>query len=189
MIIESWEIRYFSKGTLPVDIQQWVEENSLVSQPVRTDHYLLRATKENGTKWREGTLQVKYLVDTFAVSENQEGEHYKKWSFELKDDDPLKAIETHADWIGVSKKRDMAKWTFDGHGFHRTDPGNHEESGIELEISAIMCKEQLWWTIAFEATGSKNTLIKAIEKIDVPLPHDALAMGYAQWIQEFYTKE
>jgi hypothetical protein len=182
MILESWEMRWFGKGAVPIIFQQWSEENGLTTQPVRTDHYLMhKAGKAMGIKWREGNLQIKELVG--KETKKPTVGHYKKWSFELKEDDLLQKIEAHEEWVAVAKKRDLAKWRVEEDTLHRTDPGN-EEIGIELEISAVMCKEKLWWTIAFEATGGVENLEKGLKEIKIPEIKEAHRMGYAEWLEK-----
>lgn len=184
-MLESWEIRWFGKGAVPLTLQQWSEENGLTTQPVRTDHYLMHsAGKTMGIKWREGNLQIKELVG--KEIKNPVIEHYKKWSFLLKEDDLLQKIEAHEEWIPVAKKRDMAKWKVEEDVFHRTDPGN-EETGLELEISAVMCKSTLWWTMALEATGGVENLEKGLKEITIPEIEGAQRMGYAEWLEKIFT--
>lgn len=185
MILESWEVRWFGQGAVPIVLQQWSEENELTTQPVRTDHYLIHsAGNAIGIKWREGNLQIKEKV-VENVKKPWIG-HYKKWSFGLKENDLLQRIEAHEEWIAVTKKRELAKWRVEEGALYRTDPGN-EEIGVELEISAVMCKEKLWWTVAFEATGGAQNLEKGLKEIKIPEIKGAHLMGYAEWLEKYFS--
>lgn len=182
MILESWEVRWFGEGAVPIALQQWSEENDLITQPVRTDHYLVHsAGKAMGIKWREGNLQIKELVG--KETKGAQGAYYKKWSFGLKEDDLLQKIQVHEEWVAVTKKRELAKWYIEDGKLTRTDPGN-EEMGVELEISAVMCRKKLWWTIAFEATGGVENLEKGLRKIIIPELKGAQRMGYTEWLEK-----
>lgn len=181
MILESWETRWFGEGAVPLPLQQWSEENNLKIQPLRTDHYLLNnAGKIMGIKWREGSLQIKELIT--QTDDVPPLEHYKKWSFELEKDELQNRIEGRNEWIAVTKKRDMAKWRINGGEIEKVELGYEEENGFELEISSIICKEKLWWSVAFEATGGKDNLILALNEVKLPVGENAVCMGYAEWL-------
>lgn len=179
MMIESWEIRWFGEGSIPLKLQHWSEELGMIAQPVRADHYFIHnGGKALGIKWREGSLQIKERIG----KNEKRFENYQKWSFELADGNVKKDLEKHKKWSTISKKREMAKWAVKGKNFSRIEIGEEVESGVEIELSAVVINNNLWWTMAYEATGGQQVLEAALEQFQPPHINNSLCMGYSEWI-------
>lgn len=179
-MLETWEKRWFGEGAIPLKMQQWSEELGFVMQPVRSDLYLINKGGRNlGIKWREGSLQIKELI---KKEEPDQYEKYQKWSFDLSEKNMADKLDKYEKWQTVTKKREMAKWSLNNEGFSRVEIDEEVEEGCEVELSALVINDHLWWTVAYEATGGKHILEKALNKFGPPVPEGALCMGYAEWI-------
>ena len=187
MKMESWEVRWFGRGAIPLTLQQWAEENSLTTQPVRTDYYLIHnAIGTMGIKWREGNIQIKELLE--KTSDLNPREHYIKWSFNLKEGDQLENIRAQNEWIAVTKKRDLIKWQVIKGKLTEIETASEAPNGVELEISGILCREELWWTLALEATGNKEDLESVLDQINIPVNNESECLGYAEWLERNFSK-
>lgn len=177
-MLNTWEIRWFGRGPIPRLLQSWSEKNQLITQPVRSDYYMLNPGNELlGIKWREGNIQVKELMAKDGVYEN-----YQKWSFELKEDKPSDVLKNSNKWLAVKKKREMSTYVLENGGFTLSDEYVLDQA-IELELSAAIVEEDLWWTVAFEAIGGKDVLVKALKEFKPKdIPNDSECMGYAEWL-------
>ncbi|MGK7391172.1 MAG: hypothetical protein ACNS60_12525 [Candidatus Cyclobacteriaceae bacterium M2_1C_046] len=181
---QTWEIRWFGEGAVPLKLQQWSEEIGFIMQPVRSDLYLIHSGGKNiGIKWREGNLQIKELVKKTGSYEQ-----YQKWSFDLSDNRMDDKLDKYEKWQSVTKKREMAKWRIKNSEFTRVEIDEVITGSCEVELSALVLSGHLWWTVAYEATGEKENLEKTLNKFTPPLSKDVLCMGYAEWINRNFSK-
>ena len=183
-MLETWEIRWFGEGAIPLQLQQWSAEMNLVMQPVRSDLYLVHSGgKKLGIKWREGNLQIKELI-----SHQKEFEQYQKWSFELKEENLSSYLSKYPTWKRVNKKREVANYVFQNNSFQLVDHDQELLTICEVELSALLLKEHLWYTIALEVNGPIEILEKALNEFKPEIPKKTMCMGYAEWVDRSIRK-
>ncbi len=169
---ETLELRWFFKGVIKTEILQYFRDNQIafIEENPRTDWYLL-SDKLSGIKLRGTSLEFKRLTDTvknYSIVPLITGniERWTKLSLALQQNDDTALIERGSlpDWIAVEKTRSLAKYKISVDGI--IVPVTIEERPAEacaLEICSIKVFHQVWWTICFEASGTKSSLQKNME--------------------------
>ncbi|MDB9312287.1 hypothetical protein PN462_04160 [Spirulina sp. CS-785/01] len=199
------ESRWFFPGDIPPDIQDWYYHRNIppLTQPPRTDYYLQLENEALGIKLREGRIEVKHRTQQYGLipfSEQVQGnvEEWQKWSFNLTETPPpLVEVENWPNWWpGVRKERKLRK-------FQVTRAQQVQEVSFETPASqsceweltrlSLLGKEDVWWTMGFEASGAgdadiaRETLLCVMRKVLTEgqvIFSAEQSCGYPQWLKK-----
>lgn len=173
----SCEVRWFLDGESAehLDIRQWFIEcapfpkETVVRPPEwrgrlggKPDVYLLLPERSDmGIKWREGTLQIKGLVDelgprTFANRHEGRVDCWIKWTYEALPRAYQAPFSSHAGGdlitVPVHKTRALRMFRLDGQSDPTEAPiGEVLERGLGFEITDLEVDDKRYCSVAFEA--------------------------------------
>lgn len=157
-MLTSIELRWFCRGTLPAEVQDWFNSEALGEAPEapeeREDFYLLLPECETlGIKLRQERLEIKWRKAELGVlrfGDNVEGkaEKWVKWICEDKTLESLVTVdvESKANWVGVVKVRSLRKYP-----------------NCSFEITRLTIKGDAWWSFALEAYGEEANLMDNLQ--------------------------
>jgi len=213
----SCEVRWFLDGDSAqhADIRHWFTEcapfpkERTVRPPEwrgrlggKPDVYLLLPERSDmGLKWREGTLQIKGLVDelgprTFANRHEGSVERWIKWTYEelspayqrIFDSDVSESLAT----VSVYKTRALRMFRFDGAPEPtEAPPGKIFERGMGFELTDLEVNAQPYCSVAFEAFPDDASMpaefVSIVERLLKGLETTALNTGqtgsYPSWLR------
>jgi hypothetical protein len=178
------EVRWFWRRPPPEPVAAWFEASD--PPATRSDRYLLLpGTDALGIKTRGGTAGLELKLrsrpgEPIALPSGGSGqrEEWQKWSLSRP---PITRILPRLGfpkqrWVTVVKERRMV-----------TVPCR-DDSGCNVELTALEAEGQSWTTLGFEASGPPADLLPAlhlaVEKFfgSVDLPDDGVSCGYPGWL-------
>ena len=194
------ELRWFFKEDMPF-IRQWFEQNHQMNfdkTTAREDFYLPQpGKKENGTKLREGNIEVKTRkgsVERIQFDKKSGGvlEHWTKWSFEVDPSDQLatKIIDQQKfNWLKTTKTRMGFKIVKTNKGSEVRNIKAELKDGCQVEYTRLKIKKDVWYTFAVENFGNGD------KKLFEPIIKDISSgvrltfkdsMGYPEFLDKYY---
>ncbi len=159
-MLESTEIRWFFKGSIPSNVSKILAETSPDVYESRTDYYLFVQGCDNvGIKIRNSRLEIKwrrdvqpYDVDKLNISGNIE--RWKRWEWTNKTTSIEIEQLTNGDdvnsWVKVDKKRIQNKFNFRDNILVAVPPGELY-SDFAVEVTELKSNGKSWWTIGFDS--------------------------------------
>jgi hypothetical protein len=197
------EVRWFLTGDIPASVERWFQglgdQNDHPES--RVDRYLRLPNGDAlGIKLRENRIEIKIRTTVYGnvtFNNGVEGrmEGWRKWSFELADDNSKATAIGDADlsWVSIEKERILKRFLSDDQG--RTIPVPADDTRPKtcaLELTRVTALDQQWWSLALEANGqdiqSRDGLILVARQVFVPPSPFALAvddsLSYPQWLRE-----
>ncbi|TVP39717.1 hypothetical protein [Candidatus Nitrosocosmicus arcticus] len=196
-MLESTEIRWFFKGSVPSNISKILAETSPDVYESRTDYYLFVQGCDNiGIKIRNSRLEIKwrrdvqpYDVDKLNISGNIE--RWKRWEWTNKTaSTEIEQLTNGGDvnpWIKVDKNRIQKKFDL------RDDilvavPLGELHSDFAMEVTELKSNGKSWWTIGFDSfTVQDRSFFDQIIETCLILPAGVdlkkeWSFGYPHWL-------
>lgn len=165
--VTSAEIRWFVKGKIPSNIFDWfigLNEN-YINQAERIDYYLHLPTDDSlGIKLREGRVEIKHRINhigniTPGINVTGIAEKWQKWSFELKEANPiLSNLNIQNKWIPLSKTRILVNYGISEDNIIAQKEKASYKNGCLTELTSLKSSNEDWWTFGLEAYGEENRL-------------------------------
>ncbi|MBW4544984.1 MAG: hypothetical protein KME25_11140 [Symplocastrum torsivum CPER-KK1] len=163
-MLTTLELRWFSQGTLPTEVEHWFLADSpgelLGSPEEREDLYLYTPECDYlNIKLRQGRLEVKWRKAQLGSREFGEASsatwqgNVEKWLKWICDDPeqesimPVDVVGTKA-WIAVKKTRSQRLY-----------------QGISYELTQLRVNNNDWWSVAFEVAQKDANQIKHFENV------------------------
>lgn len=194
---ESFEIRWFTKGALPV---RWMDAHRSLGYggtifEERTDRYLrFRTTDDLGVKIRDGRLEIKQRltapnVRTLPIHSPPVPERWMKYSWESPAVGQLHF--SRSAWRDVFKRRRLVTLAPEHNGNYQLLPQS-DRAGIQIELTELTDVDKAaWWTIGFECgTCLAFTALYFLEQVRFflrffPLAelNDSVITGYPGWLR------
>jgi hypothetical protein len=167
-VFHSAEVRWFlrEESGLANRLWNWFAEGKEIASRIQTDSYLLFPGCESiGVKLREGRFEIKAIrgaSETVHYGPDITGraDTWVKWSHKQEGVDSwIKALgEEPEGWIQVKKERWIRKFSLDTEKTEEAKPNEWPDEGCNAELTAVQAGGSNWWTIAFEAFGTANTV-------------------------------
>lgn len=197
------EVRWFSWGTAPRAVLDWLERGIGLPEPQtpRRDHYLhLLDNASLGIKLREGRIEIKRRTQqrgTARFAENVVGivEHWRKWSFPISPSSPQAGAHTWltpaTDWIAVDKARRLRRYGLAPDGtLSQVSLERMPQRGCEFELSEVRAAGDTWWSVCLEAFGPEKGLEDSLYAVatlyltrDWPVAmEEGQSCGFPDWI-------
>jgi len=156
----NWELKWFFKGTIPKEVEQWRDEKKMEVRKPRTDTYLLfQNCIDLGVKLSRGELQIKYCrtKQDFApsnFSHNGIFELWSKCSLPLRDQTSMIFDGVRGSQLSVHKERYAVRYRIDLK--EKTIEASHDkvDQGVFVEITKLNVMNSEWWTLGFDALDS-----------------------------------
>lgn len=192
--VRSLEVRWISSGPIPVVL---IHRLGPFPIPIerRADRYLVDpGTPDLGVKIRDG---VQLDLKAYRGSPGRlpvpggEGtlEGWEKWTF------PMGEMAPDADaegWVMLHKTRHRRTFELTAAGLVERSVAGEVDPGCTLELTEVDGGGDVWWTLAFEATGPPATLEACLRAcvallLDRPLPDGIelrreTSMSYTRWL-------
>jgi hypothetical protein len=193
--VDSLEVRWITPGPLETAMHEWFARFPTGTE-TREDAYLLQPRLRGlSVKLRDGSaLDVKSFLGSpglLGVPGYGRLESWRKWSFPYE---PSRDGGALPGWVIVGKSR-RSCWVplVTGHGLTRA-PWPAARAGCMIELAEVHLRDQVWWSVGLEATGSAGLLRLALEHgadlafaqplpSAVPLSLDN-SRSYAQWLNQ-----
>ncbi|WP_339715730.1 hypothetical protein [uncultured Kriegella sp.] len=157
------EIRWFFK-TENTQIQNWFKNHELNASNIREDLYLQLNDENIGVKLRDGAIEVKHrtrarskgclITDVWGCFE-----HWTKWSFEAKSDDPVLLQITqgiYERWISVEKERLALQLTEINGKTKLFSLSQSLDYGCQIEYTKLKIMGEKWYTFGLEWFGNTH---------------------------------
>ena len=164
IIKPTMEVRWFSQSRPFDPLAVFGEE---LEPECRTDWYAPVDGGRTGVKLRDGRLEAK--LRTELIGERSFGqihgqlERWTKWSGIVSESHaPTAQVLDDCGWISVAKRRYMQSYEVDGPALRLTQ--ERSENGCDFELTELQVRQQTWWTVGFEATGSEATILVNLER-------------------------
>ena len=194
LVLDTTELRWFVRGSLPADIESWFAGSSGVLEE-RIDTYLLDGRRDVGVKRRSRqTLELKIRQSLDGHIEFGDGlvgslEVWRRWS-------PAEGLVEHRvdeRWVDVHKSVIKRRFLLDGTEVAFSPVFDATGAGCDVEVAGITVHDDHWWTFAFAAFGPPATRRKAllaswralVTAAPYPEPFEprtARAMSYPEWL-------
>ena len=149
------EVRWFSRGIIPDDIQVWFDTLGLpVVQPVRTDVYFPLRRSGIGIKLRQGRLEIKLRRTRRGIQSFSPGVsgHVETW---VKG-----GVRSQAEFrsgLRVEKARQILYYQLTEVGEVLISPsGDLPKQGGGLELTQVWFNGAPWWTVGIEVFGPRH---------------------------------
>ncbi len=204
----SGEIRWFFRGELSRDLNDWFKAGGLGrSEPERTDEYLLLPDCETvSVKLRDGRFEIKARTSAPAKVEyagNVIGlcDTWVKWSSSAGDVDQFRSqfVRAEDDWACVTKKRHLRLFSLESEKPAEIAVGDTWLArGCQVELTDVSIRPahdedmpaENWWSLSFESFGDSETLLESLDLVvpgffaEVPpVPLDgASSLSYPAWL-------
>jgi hypothetical protein len=174
-MLTTYELRWFSPGTIPQDIELWFEQNCLLEplQPPeeREDIYLYLPNSDFlGIKLRQGRLEVKWRTAELGVvgfGEFVEGkaEKWGKWLCcdETKESFQPNLVLNNPCWVSVQKVRYSQIYQVLGESPQPVSSPEGVDNGCSIELTHLIIQETSWWSLALEAFGEDVRLMNNLQ--------------------------
>jgi hypothetical protein len=158
--VGSLEVRWIFPGQLETAVAGWFAQ-FLAGTESREDIYLLDPQLRGlSVKIRGGAaLEVKMYRGSPGILEvagraRGRVEAWQKWSFPIS---PLRqGSGTPAGWRPVRKRRRVSRFLHPGGQIVAPTTRRGHEPGCQVELTEVHLGGQDWWTLGFEATGSRR---------------------------------
>lgn len=192
--VRSLEVRWISRGRVPVTL---IDRLGPFPIPIerRDDRYLVNpGVPELGVKIRDG-IQLDLKVYRGSPGRlqvpNGEGtlEGWEKWTFPMGEMTPAPDAEG---WVMLHKTRHRRTFDLTAAGLVERSVAGEVDPGCTLELTEVDGGGDIWWTLAFEATGSPDTLEPSLRAcvgllLDRSLPdgielRPEASMSYTRWL-------
>jgi hypothetical protein len=208
-MLEKWptlEVRWFFQGDIPESVATWFQQGDTKPDhpEPRVDHYLhLPETDALGIKLREGKIEVKQRhrdYGTVHLTERAAGtlEKWHKWSFPLaaSQGQVVESLAPSAAWIAVRKERWVRKHrVLAGRQVEPVPLAAYPDRGCTLELVSIVVGHSRAWSLAFEAFGEEEALLKSLFRtaehrfstcgmLDLDVVD---SFGYPRWLQDHHS--
>ena len=170
------ELRWFYPGTTPEDIEIWFKQNCLTeglqSPEERSDVYLYSPESDfMGIKLRQGRLEVKWRKAELGIlrfGDLAEGKA-EKWGKWLCCDSTEASFQPNQvlgkpSWISVQKVRYSQLYQVVPNSLPKpVSTQENIDNGCSVELTQLVIQENLWWSLAFEASGEETSLMDNLQ--------------------------
>lgn len=159
-MLTTWELRWFCKGTIPTEVENWFNADSL-GKPLgaaqsREDVYLYTPECDYlNIKLRQGSLEVKWRkaeLGSLYFGDSWEGkvEKWLKWICQDSEQQSIMPTDIVAKrpWVTVKKKRVQRVY-----------------KSIAFELTQLNIKNDYWWSIALEMSEENTHQIDNFKNI------------------------
>jgi hypothetical protein len=194
LVLDTTELRWFVRGSLPAEIRSWFAVSSGVLEE-RIDTYLLDGRRDVGVKRRfRQTMELKIRQSLDGRIEFGDGlagslEVWRRWS-------PAEGlVEQSVDerWVDVHKSVVKRRFLLGGTEIAFSPVVEATGAGCDVEVAGVIIDDDHWWTFAFAAFGPPATrqqallaswraLVTAAPCPEPFEPRTARAMGYPEWL-------
>jgi hypothetical protein len=164
------EMRWFGPGRPPDELASRFDELGACGPEDRTDTYLLLpGTDDLGVKLRDGgsALELKLRQHDFGATKlaGVAGnlERWQKWAFRVEDDG-CRAVALGlptGSMVDVGKRRCLVTYRLAPDGSAAPADGR-EGDGCSVEITSLLVRGAVWWSVGFEAFGAQDRLADAL---------------------------
>ena len=175
-MLTTYELRWFSPGTIPENIESWFKQNCLINPmqlpEERTDVYLYSPKCDFlGIKLRQGRLEVKWRkaeLGAVGFGDFVEGKA-EKWSKWLCCDDTEQTFQPNfvmgnSSWVNVQKVRHSQLYqVLPEFPPQPVCADEHIENGCTVELTHLIIQGNAWWSLAFEASGEDACLMENLQ--------------------------
>lgn len=171
------ELRWFNRGTLPAEIEQWFGQDCLGGErsrlEKREDVYLYTPECEYlGIKLRQGKLEIKWRKAELGVvgfGDRVEGraETWVKWTCEDPTAQMFKpAAVVGKSWVSVKKVRSQRQYqVLPGESITAVPVTESIAQGCTVELTQLDINGNAWWSLAFEAFGEDDCLMEHLQAV------------------------
>lgn len=192
--VRSLEVRWIHPGPVPAIL---IDRLGPFPIPIerRADKYLVDpGTPDLGVKIRDGIqLDLKAFRGSPGQLRVQGGEGklegWEKWTFPMGEVGPDPADDG---WAMLHKTRHRRTFELTAEGLVERMVAEEVDPGCTVELTEVDGGGDVWWTLAFEATGSPTTLEACLRAcvellLDRPLPdgielRPETSMSYTRWL-------
>ncbi|MBW4633300.1 MAG: hypothetical protein KME30_15815 [Iphinoe sp. HA4291-MV1] len=175
-MLTTYELRWFSSGTIPENIETWFKQNCLIDpmQPPeeRTDVYLYSPKCDFlGVKLRQGRMEVKWRKAELGVvrfGEFVEGkaEKWGKWVYSDPTEESFQLYQVlkNPAWVSVQKVRYSQLYqVLTEVSPQPVSADEHIDNGCTVEFTYLIIQGNAWWSLAFEAVGEDARLMDNLQ--------------------------
>lgn len=182
----SWELRWFSAGEVPQEVNSWFkdldESSYIIYENPREDHQMWasKACENMGIKIREEKLEIKWRkqVEPYSLpAGNASGiaENWLKWNWTSGESYPGAYLSFLVEYpqgptVKINKKRILRRYRalHQSNNNIQNDDDNDDYKlspltsriidgmGIQVEITNLEIRNKHWWSIAFETFGAED---------------------------------
>jgi len=154
------EVRWFLAGPIPDAVSQWFHRGRQVTrEKTRTDEYLPLPSGSAGVKFRQGTFEIKALVDDAAIRTwngvSGRRQIWVKWSCGAAEIAAMqRRVRRSTPLVAIEKTRSVRRFSFDR--TLRQVPAVAERlppDGCTMKLTALRAAEASYWTFGLEAFG------------------------------------
>ncbi|MBV9386707.1 MAG: hypothetical protein JOZ78_09790 [Chroococcidiopsidaceae cyanobacterium CP_BM_ER_R8_30] len=176
-MLTSAELRWFSRGTLPVEVSHWFAleglGDCLAPPEQREDVYLYTEGCEYlGIKLRQGRLEIKWRQAEFGNVRfgllEGKAEKWGKWLCEDPTEQSFQpaSVSGQKVWVGVRKVRSQRQYQVLPDASPRAVPIDELlDQGCSVEITQLQVGSNDWWSLAFEAIGKDDRLMANLQSV------------------------
>jgi hypothetical protein len=204
------EVRWFISDSLPTEIANWIENDSLFKNDIkveeRIDLYLIISNIESiGLKFREDKLEIKYRIKEHSLATHEyrimgKAEIWTKWkwNFSIGKEKEVRQAFTEGNLKGqrveVFKKRRQRKFEILTDSTFKQIPMNKRPSdGCLMELTELKVNDMQWWTIGIDYLTNSEYSVEMLEKAanylfkDYPGPELRVENSYSYpgWLSKF----
>lgn len=194
--VRSLEVRWIFPGQLRGAVVRWFARFPAAMES-RQDTYLIDPPARGlSVKVRAGELfEVKAYGGSQGILDVPGRacglmESWQKWSIPCRP--PRRGSRAPAGWQPVRKNRRVSRFSLANDSCRVAFPGLGEEPGCAVEITEIHLRDEVWWTLGFEATGPAGDLRRELEAtagvVFADAPPGGVEFGtensrsYAEWL-------
>ncbi len=201
------ELRWFFKGALPADVQNWFNQRFAAARPQKEKsrqdlYFIVRDREDLGLKLSRGRLELKYRQESqlFSLSEAGVVGVAETWSKqEWRCGKEYAATLAMAfgkpnlkGWrVEVQKNRSMRKYQVDERGMISDLPTDKPADRLfKVELTSLIKHDRPWWTLGMEIAGEPPNLREifamALQNLLTGRPgldlHTDNSYGYPHWV-------
>lgn len=159
-MLTTLELRWFNRGTLPADVENWFQTDSpgkLLGSPERREDFYLYTPNCDylNIKLRQGSLEVKWRKAQLGILRFSSGwqgnvEKWLKWSCQDPTEQSIMPVDVvgQQPWISVHKVRSQRLY-----------------QKITFELTQLTVKNDHWWSIAFEVITEEINQLDTFERL------------------------
>ena len=192
-MLETIEMRWFFER-VPLDAARHFDRHTEVQE--RTDWYSTPVNPLCGIKVREGKLEAKLRAQAFGIRDLSPLvgylESWRKWSLDFPAEEYPQETEMRAvDWLPVAKWRQLQRFQVDADTI--TPTAVRPLNGCEFEMTRLVLAEREFWTVGFEAVGTRERLADNLQRVAALVVErgglfeaftTSNSYGYAQWLSQ-----
>ena len=169
------ELRWFVRGTLPEEVEQWFQQDCLGGQrspaEEREDVYLYTPGCDYlGIKLRQGRLEIKWRKAELGVvrfgDRVGKAEKWVKWTCEDPTNEMFKpaVVVEQGSWVSVLKVRSQRQYqVLPGESITPVPVTESISQGCTVELTQLNINGNAWWSLAFEASGEDDCLMDSLQ--------------------------